>query len=77
MGVTPPGEARDLGLVQQGCAQGGAGSARAVVPSRVSGSPWDQGEVPSKRLPDWASLELSPSVESCGCGLGPSPVRLG
>ena len=32
--------------------------------------------VPSKRLPDWASLELSPSVESCGCGLGPSPVRL-
>ena len=28
-------------------------------------------------LPDWASLELSPSVESCGCGLGPSPVRLG
>ena len=33
--------------------------------------------VPSKRLPDWASLELSPSVESCGCGLGPSPVRLG
>ena len=34
-------------------------------------------EQPSKRLPDWASLELSPSVESCGCGLGPSPVRLG
>ena len=33
--------------------------------------------VSSKRLPDWASLELSPSVESCGCGLGPSPVRLG
>ena len=33
--------------------------------------------VPSKRLPDWAFLELSPSVESCGCGLGPSPVRLG
>ena len=33
--------------------------------------------VPSKRLPDWASLELSPSVESCRCGLGPSPVRLG
>ena len=33
--------------------------------------------VPSKGLPDWASLELSPSVESCGCGLGPSPVRLG
>ena len=33
--------------------------------------------LPSKRLPDWASLELSPSVESCGCGLGPSPVRLG
>ena len=33
--------------------------------------------VPSKRLPDWASLELSPSVESCGFGLGPSPVRLG
>ena len=29
------------------------------------------------RLPDWASLELSLSVESCGCGLGPSPVRLG
>ena len=28
--------------------------------------------MPSKRLPDWASLELSPSVESCGCGLGPS-----
>ena len=28
-------------------------------------------------VPDWASLELSPSVESCGCGLGPSPVRLG
>ena len=27
--------------------------------------------------PDWASLELSPSVESRGCGLGPSPVRLG
>ena len=25
----------------------------------------------------WASLELSPSVDSCGCGLGPSPVRLG
>ena len=24
--------------------------------------------VPSKRLPDLASLELSPSVESCGCG---------
>ena len=23
-----------------------------------------------KRLPDWASLELFPSVESCGCGLG-------
>ena len=31
--------------------------------------------MPSKHLPDWASLELSPSVESCGCGLGPSPVR--
>ena len=29
------------------------------------------------RLPDWASLELSPSVESCGCGLGPSPARRG
>ena len=28
-------------------------------------------------MPDWASPELSPSVESCGCGLGPSPVRLG
>ena len=35
----------------------------------------DPTHVPSKRLPDWASLELSPSVESCGCGLGPSPVR--
>ena len=23
--------------------------------------------MPSKGLPDWASLELSPSVESCGC----------
>ena len=23
----------------------------------------------------WASLELSPSVESCGCGLGPSPAQ--
>ena len=34
---------------------------------------WD---VPRKRLPDWASLELSPSVELCGCGLGPSPVCL-
>ena len=34
-------------------------------------------DVPSKRLPDWASLELSPSVESSACGLGPSPVRLG
>ena len=33
--------------------------------------------VPRKRLPDWASPELSPSVESWGCGLGPSPVRLG
>ena len=32
--------------------------------------------VPRKRLPNWASLELSPSVESCGCGLGPSPVPL-
>ena len=38
---------------------------------------WCGEGVPSKRLPDWASLELSPSVESCGCGLGPSPVRLG
>ena len=28
----------------------------------------------SKRLPHWASLELSPSVERCGCGLGSSPV---
>ena len=28
-------------------------------------------------MPDWASLELSPSVEWCGCGFGPSPVRLG
>ena len=37
----------------------------------------EETHVPSKRLPDWASLELSPSVESCGCGLGPSPVRLG
>ena len=33
--------------------------------------------MPSTRLPDRAALELSPSVESCGCGLGPSPVRLG
>ena len=33
--------------------------------------------VPRKRLPDCASLDLSPSVEPCGCGLGPSPVRLG
>ena len=45
-------------------------------------SPWNHSQrdppfVPRKRLPDWASLELSPSVESCGCGLGPSPVRLG
>ena len=32
--------------------------------------------MPSNHL-IWASLELSPSVESCGCGLGPSPVRLG
>ena len=24
-----------------------------------------------------AGVELSPSVESCGCGLGPAPVRLG
>ena len=30
-----------------------------------------------RRAGNWASLELSPSVESCGCGLGPSPVRLG
>ena len=49
----------------------------------LSGSPelhlvWLGGaQTPRKRLPDWASLELSPSVESCGCGLGPSPVRLG
>ena len=33
--------------------------------------------MPRKRLPDWASLELSPSVESCGCGLGPSPGAFG
>ena len=26
--------------------------------------------VPRKRLPDWASPELSPSVESCGCVFG-------
>ena len=31
------------------------------------------------RVLEWGAiaLELSPSVESCGCGLGPSPVRLG
>ena len=45
--------------------------------SRQHHSQRDPPFVPSKRLPDWASLELSPSVESCGCGLGPSPVRLG
>ena len=45
--------------------------------SHVGHSQRDPPFVPSKRLPDWASLELSPSVESCGCGLGPSPVRLG
>ena len=26
-----------------------------------------------ENVPDWASLELSPSVESCGCGLGLLP----
>ena len=49
--------------------------------SRVAAgfSSYDGGDppfVPSKRLPDWASLELSPSVESCGCGLGPAQSGL-
>ena len=46
----------------------------------VAGAPFEyQGQKVTENysLPDWASLELSPSVESCGCGLGPSPVRLG
>ena len=30
-----------------------------------------------KNLFSYLYLELSPSVESCGCGLGPYPVRLG
>ena len=47
--------------------------ARPPCPSPTPGVTF----VPRKRLPDWPSLELSPSVESCGCGLGPSPVRLG
>ena len=50
---------------------------RAPAWARQHHSQRDPPFVPSKRLPDWASLELSPSVESCGCGLGPSPVRLG
>ena len=25
-------------------------------------------------MPDWASPQLSPSVESCGCGLGPGQL---
>ena len=36
-----------------------------------------QAASPGALGPDWASPELSPSVESCGCCLGPSPVRLG
>ena len=51
----------------------GPGGLPSMGSHRVGHPPF----VPSKRLPDWASLELSPSVESCGCGLGPSPVRLG
>ena len=50
---------------------------RAPVWGRQHHSQRETPFVPSKRLPDWASLELSPSVESCGCGFGPSPVRLG
>ena len=49
----------------------------SLGPQRLGHSQRETPCVPSKRLPDWASLELSPSVESCGCGLGPSPVRLG
>ena len=30
-----------------------------------------------QRITVQKALELSPSVESCGCGLGPSPGRLG
>ena len=37
---------------------------------------WRGGARPDSRVTG-GSLELSPSVESCGCGLGPSPVRLG
>ena len=48
----------------------------AVLMRWMKLEPIIQSEV-SQRLPDWVSLELSPSVESCGCGLGPSPVRLG
>ena len=51
----------------------GLAQRKRASPRGEAGTPF----VPSKRLPDWASLELSPSVESCGCGLGPSPVRLG
>ena len=48
---------------------------------RLFTTPWTAAfQAPASKgfsRPDWASLELSPSVESCGCGLGPSPVRLG
>ena len=53
-------------------ARGHAG-AGAGGPGKLEGGWWRK----SEEAPDWASLELSPSVESCGCGLGPSPVRLG
>ena len=53
--------------VQMGCAQKMLLFAKSHLTLRPHG-PY---------VPDWASPELSPSVESCGCGLGPSPVRLG
>ena len=51
-------------------------------PSSIKTNPVESREAPpistvSLTSHRHSALELSPSVESCGCGLGPSPVRLG
>ena len=53
----------------------------SICKSRLWVAAWAAGDEFMHRvlicMPDWASLELSPSVESCGCGLGnPAPLGL-
>ena len=71
VGHAPPGEARDLGLVLQGSARGGAGPVRAVVPSRGCLGP----ETPLTLGPRRGKAERERGARPCSAPTGLSAEK--